>query len=88
MTTRVRHCEICRQPIDAERAEALPETRLCTEHGRAIQAFGGEFVLSSRQERTSKAGSLKVNYGGVSVQQRRNKEAIERLKDAYELADG
>lgn len=39
-----RMCEVCRQPIDPDRAEAIPETRLCTEHAREIQAYGGEFV--------------------------------------------
>jgi hypothetical protein len=78
-----RFCEICGQAIDEERAEALPATRLCTEHAHAITKFGGEFSLSFKTEVTSKQGSLKKNYGGVSVAQRRNDRAMRRLEDEH-----
>lgn len=39
----LRFCEVCKQEIENERAEHLPETRLCVEHARQIQDFGGEF---------------------------------------------
>ncbi|WP_425400730.1 hypothetical protein [Aeoliella sp.] len=81
----MRFCEICKQEIEAERAEALADTRLCTKHGREIQQFGGEFRVVATQERSSKAGSLKINYGGVATSKERNTEAIEKLRDAYEL---
>ena len=84
----MRHCEICKQPIDAERAEAIRQTRLCTEHTREVQKYGGEFVMSSTQEKTSKEGSLKKNYGGISTRLRRNERAISQLKDDYERAKG
>jgi Prokaryotic dksA/traR C4-type zinc finger len=84
MSSTTRPCEICRQPIDAERLEVLPETRLCTEHAKKIRKFGGEFIMTAIQERTSKAGSLKRNYGGVSTSKRRNHEGIERLREEYE----
>ena len=82
MSTRV--CEICKQPIDLDRAEAIPDTRLCSEHGREIARFGGEFVVTAEQERTSKAGSLKLNYGGISTSRSRNDTAVERLRDEYQ----
>jgi hypothetical protein len=82
-STAVRLCEICKQPLSADRME-IPGTRLCTEHGEAIKKFGGEFVLTSQQERTSKEGSLKVNYGGIATEQIRNSDAIERLRDEFE----
>ena len=78
-----RRCEICKQPIDPERAEGYPETRLCTKHGEAIKHYGGEFLLTASQERTSKSGSLKINYGGIETQSTRNYEGIARLKDDY-----
>jgi hypothetical protein len=78
-----RFCEICGQPIDEERAEALPNTTLCTEHAKQVGKFGGEFVISSKTEVTSKQGSLKKNYGGISTSQRRNNKAIQKLKDEY-----
>ncbi len=84
MTTRTRPCEICGEMIDPERAEGLPDTRLCTEHAREIAEFGGEFRISSEQERTSKVGSLKRNYGGIAVHKARNTRALEQLPDAYE----
>ena len=84
MTHRTRRCEICGKEIDPERIDFIPETRLCTTHGREIQKFGGEFRRSSRHERTSKPGSLKHNYGGVSVTLKRNADAVEKLRAAWE----
>ncbi len=84
----MRHCEVCKQLIDADRAEAILQTRLCTEHAREIQKYGGEFIMSSTQEKTSKEGSLKKNYGGISTRLRRNERAISQLKDDYDRAKG
>ena len=81
---RMRYCEICKAVIDPERIEAIPDTRLCVEHGRQIQKHGGEFVVSASQERTSKVGSLKHNYGGIATSRARNQDAVERLRDEYE----
>ena len=78
-----RGCEICKQLIDAERAEILPMTRLCIKHAHEIEKFGGEFKLSIVEERISKRGSLKINYGGVMIYQHRNHQAIHKLHDAY-----
>jgi hypothetical protein len=75
-----RPCEICNQPIEPERAEAVPETRLCAAHGREIEKYGGEFRVTASWERTSKVGSLKRNYGGVTPQKTRNQQALERLR--------
>ena len=80
---RTRICEICKETIDEERAEGLPETRLCRKHAEEILQFGGEFRMVSKQERTSKAGSLKINYGGVATRQSRNQVAIDKLREAY-----
>jgi hypothetical protein len=84
MATKTRPCEICMKPIDPERCEANPQTRLCRVHAAAITKYGGEFKLIAQQERTSKQGSLKLNYGGVTAKQVRNTGAIERLKEEYE----
>ena len=80
----MRLCTICKQAIDAEREEALPETRLCTKHGAEIAEFGGEFIMRASQERTSKQGSMKLNYGGISTTKTRNEDGIEQLRDRYE----
>ncbi len=80
----IRFCEICKQQIDPERAEALPDTQLCGQHAREIEKYGGEFLLRSRHERTSKQGSLKHNYGGVSASFRPNREGLERLRREHE----
>jgi hypothetical protein len=78
-----RRCEICKQLIDAERAECRPMTRLCIKHAQEIEKYGGEFKLAIVEERISKHGSLKKNYGGVMIYQHRNHRAIRKLRDAY-----
>ncbi|MBL9080203.1 MAG: hypothetical protein JNK76_00265 [Planctomycetales bacterium] len=84
MTTKTRFCEICKQPIDAERLEAVPASRLCTRHAEAIKSLGGEFIVSASTEVISKAGSLKRNYGGVSTSKVRNTKAVDLLRQRYE----
>ena len=84
MSENTRQCEICQAPIDPERIEVLPETRLCTEHARKIGKYGGEFKVTMSQERLSKPGSLKRNYGGVSTSKTRNHDAIEKLRTDYQ----
>lgn len=80
----MRRCEICKQPIEADRAEAIRDTRLCVEHARQIARYGGEFSLTAVQERTSKPGSLKRNYGGIETAKVRNQVAIDKLRADYE----
>lgn len=57
-------CKRCRTEIDPERLEVMPETEVCTDCSKAI---GGEVKLYVGMDSTGKAGSLKKNYGGVSV---------------------
>lgn len=85
MTARTRPCEICARPIEVERARDLPETRLCAEHAQKIARFGGEFIVIAEQERTSKAGSLKHNYGSVTTSKKRNQRALDRLRDEFDI---
>ena len=80
----MRLCIVCKQEIESDRIEAIPATRLCTQHGEEIQAYGGEFTVSASQERTSKQGSLKLNYGGISTSSTRNENALSRLLDDYD----
>src|SRR5438067_13682835 len=84
MSVKSRRCEICKGEIDPERLEFLPETRLCLTHAKLIEKYGGEFKISATQERTSKPGSLKRNYGGISTTSTRNTSAVERLRQEYE----
>ena len=69
VATSTRPCEICGQPIDPERLEAVRDTRLCGDHARQIAKYGGEFRISASHDRTSKPGSLRQNDGGVTTQQ-------------------
>ena len=78
-----RYCEVCKRPIEPERAENDAETRLCRLHAEEIQKYGGEFRISASLERTSKAGSLKINYGGVETKSTRNQVAVDRLREDY-----
>lgn len=80
-----RRCFVCKNEIESDRLEAIPQTRLCTQHGHAIQKFGGEFIMSASQERTSKKTSLKVNYGAISTSFARNERGLELLKEDYDL---
>jgi ribosome-binding protein aMBF1 (putative translation factor) len=83
MTSSQKHCEICGTLIDPERVEAVPETRLCVEHAREIGKYGGEFKNTLRQSSLGKAGSLKKNYGDVSVSRRRNTDALHKLREQH-----
>ncbi len=80
----MRLCIVCKREIEPDRCEAIPATRLCTEHAREIERFGGEFTITASQERTSKQGSLKLNYGGIATSTERNEKALENLLDEYE----
>lgn len=84
MSEQTRPCEVCGAPIDPERIDALPETRLCTEHAKQIAKFGGEFLLTATQTSLGKDGSLKKNYGDVSVRQKRNTEGVRKLIEEYD----
>jgi hypothetical protein len=86
MSEKLRLCAVCKNEIPAERREAVPDSWLCREHAARIEKYGGEFVLSTRQESLGKPGSLKKNYGGVHVTRRRNLAALERLQAEYEEA--
>jgi hypothetical protein len=63
-------CARCGAPIPAERLEVVPETRVCV---TCSQEMGGEFILVLSHEKTSKAGSLKKNFGGVNVRRIRKR---------------
>ncbi len=84
MTDQTRTCEVCGAAIDPERIEVLPETRLCVEHGREIAKYGGEFLLTGTQSSLGKDGSLKKNYGDVSVRQKRNADGVRKLIEEYD----
>ncbi|MCA9149916.1 MAG: hypothetical protein KDA92_11475 [Planctomycetales bacterium] len=84
MVSPLRKCEVCRSWIGPERVATIPRSRLCIEHARHIDSFGGEFKVQFYQERTSKAGSLKVNYGGIVTRLVRNHAAMARLIERYE----
>jgi hypothetical protein len=83
MSTKTRPCEICKKPIEPERIEAIPETRLCVEHARLIGKYGGEFLVTATQESLGKAGSLKRNYGGIVIRKSRNQAGIDKLRRDY-----
>jgi hypothetical protein len=74
---------VCRRAIEAERIEAIPETRLCLEHARMIAKHGGEFLVTATRESLGKAGSLKRNYGDITTQKSWNRVGIEKLRREY-----
>jgi hypothetical protein len=81
MPTKSRPCAVCGRPIPLGRLEALPQTRLCKEHATAIEKYGGEFRATVTRTRLGKEGSLKRNYGDVSVTRTRNAEALRKLRE-------
>lgn len=68
MALKSRPCQRCKAPIPVERLEVVPETRLCV---KCSQDVGGEFSVSSVPENLSKTGSLKKNYGGMTIRKTR-----------------
>ncbi|HEX5106015.1 MAG TPA: hypothetical protein VFV87_19485 [Pirellulaceae bacterium] len=84
MSQRTRMCVICKKLIEPERAAAMASTNLCTEHGEAIERFGGEFRVQSQGENLSKPGSLKRNPGGVKTRMVRNLRALDQLREECE----
>ena len=67
-STRPRPCERCGREIPPERAEILPDTRLCVD---CCKAVGGEFDVSTKPENLAKEGSLKKNYGSFEMKKTR-----------------
>jgi hypothetical protein len=70
MSAKSRPCQRCGANIPVERIETLPETRLCVQ---CSQEIGGEFDVTVTPDNLAKAGSLKKNYAGWTVQKRRKK---------------
>jgi hypothetical protein len=71
-----RTCERCDAPIPPERVKALPGTWLCIECSEEV---GGDFVYTATQENLGKAGSMKLNYGGIG--------SIKRMRRALKRKD-
>jgi hypothetical protein len=68
ITDEKRRCEQCNAEIPAARVEAIPGTWLCIECSEEV---GGDFVYIATQENLGKAGSMKLNYGGVKISKKR-----------------
>ena len=79
----MRYCQICKQEIEKDRAEGVPDTRLCIQHANEIAKYGGEFTAVGTQSSLSKTGSLKKNYGDVGIERHRNHDAMNRLLEDY-----
>ena len=84
MSSKTRPCEVCGRATEAERVEAIPQTRLCVEHARMIAKYGAEFLGTATRESLGKAGSLKTNYGDIATHKTRNRTAIERLRREHQ----
>jgi hypothetical protein len=57
-------CARCGALIPVERLRVVPKTQVCV---RCSEEIGGEYKLVISREKTSKANSLRKNYGGVNV---------------------
>ena len=67
-TDEPRTCERCNAEIPAARVKAIPGTWLCIECSEEV---GSDFVYTAVQVNLVKAGSLNLNYGGVTVKKHR-----------------
>ena len=70
-----RTCERCDAVIPPARVKALPGTWLCIDCSAEV---GGDFVYTATSVNLGKAGSLKLNYGGVTIKKQRR---VIRKKD-------
>jgi ribosomal protein L37AE/L43A len=61
-TDEPRTCERCNADIPVARVKAIPGTWLCI---TCSEEVGGDFKYTAVQENLGKAGSLKLNYGGI-----------------------
>ena len=68
MNDEPRLCIRCKQEIPAERISALSDTEVCIKCSKAI---GGEYDLTVVPDSVGKVGSLKKNYGGVTMNKKR-----------------
>lgn len=84
MSTKRRFCEVCQSEIEAERIEGESKTRLCAKHAHEIQKYGGEFIGTGARSSIGKTGSLKMNYGDVTVTWQRNDDGLRRLIEDFE----
>jgi hypothetical protein len=57
-------CVRCGALIPVERLRIVPKTQVCV---KCSEEIGGEYKLVIGREKISKQGSLKKNYGGVTV---------------------
>lgn len=85
-----RGCVVCKQAIDAERAENDAKTRLCSSCSREMEAKkerygGGEFLVMAKELKTTKAGGFDKGSGrSVAASLVRNDEGLRRFKDDYD----
>jgi hypothetical protein len=90
MDPTVRKCSICGWPIEEERAEVLPDTRLCFQHANALSRFGGEFLVRAPlnprrlgfQPRVS-AVSKRFNQEGMDLLRRLYRRDQEAILDTF-----
>lgn len=85
-----RGCEICKQAIDAERAENDLKTRLCADCSREMDNHkerygGGEFLTVGTEEVTRKPGGFDKGSGrSVSTRRVRNQVGIQKFKEDHD----
>jgi hypothetical protein len=71
-----RTCERCDAEILSARVKALPGTWVGIE---CSQEVGGDFMRIAKQENLGKAGPMKLDHGGVSVE--KSRPALHKKKD-------
>jgi hypothetical protein len=85
MTDRVRLCARCKQPIEAERVECLPQTRLCVACARVVEKkYGGEFRTVVQSTKMGRPGGLKITGVAYETKKVRNRRVPLRFDEENE----
>jgi hypothetical protein len=80
MAERVRLCARCKQTIDPERLDAMPQTRLCVACAAHVdETYGGEFRPRVKETKTGRPGAIKITGVDYEVEVERNPHVPLRL---------
>jgi hypothetical protein len=81
MESTARKCSLCGWPIEGERAEVLPDTRLCFQHANALSRFGGELLVRAPAMQVRFRSRLRLD--GATLTKLPNTEGVAILCRLY-----
>lgn len=81
-------CEVCQCPIEYQRREAVPESRLCDSHAEIAKKFGGEFKRVVKQVNLGKSGISGGKSRDIETDRELNREVIGQVREEYLKSQG